>query len=225
MHNDNVTNVANPFYVKDCVVATIALGSRAQSIGEFRDRLKTIPAESIYYHFWRQIMEASLVPGAYYNDFSNWAHYQLHDDVLAERLALLNPSEYAHLELLRQEIIEILENRLDEQENLIFSGHDQAFYFIRSKIVVIDTPYCIREPQQLAHMISQMSISSIFYHFIDAHRRNAIALDDFSIWLHDSSSEFEPLIAQLKSIDPYFIPLVHLQKKLIHTVNNFFSGH
>lgn len=212
----------NAFYVKDCALASIATGSKAQTLGEFRDVIKIIPAESLYYHFWRQSIETSLVQGSFYNDFSLWAHYKLHDDVLAERLALLDPSEYEDLEKLRSDVLSVFENRLDEQEGSLIDYKAEAFHFIQSKIVVFNTSYKMEEPKDLVKTIPVLSRSSIFYHFIDARRRGVIGSDDFSVWLLSCSGNFEPLIEQLKQIDPYFITLADLQQRLSCVVNEFF---
>ncbi len=211
-----------PFHVKDCAIAAIATGSKAQNLGEFRDRIKTIPAESIYYHFWQQSIETTLVSGSFYNDFSHWAHYHLHDDVLAERLALLDPSEYVDLEKLRADLIDIIENRLDEQDGLTLSLHTDAFHFIQSKIVVFNTPYKMEHPKELVKTIPVISHSSIFYHFIDARRRGTMTLDDFSSWLQCYQNQFNPLIERFKQIDPYFISLDGLQQKLSLVVTEYF---
>lgn len=211
-----------PFYVKDCALASIAIGSKAQNLGEFLDRIKTVPAESIYYHFWRQSIETSLTPGSFYNDFSHWAHYQLHDDILAERLALIDPTAFTDLEMLRSTIVEIIENRLDEEDSVTFYLHTDAFHFIKSKIVVFNTPYKMEHPKDLVKTIPIISHSSIFYHFIDARRREIIASDDFSSWLLSYKEEFISLIKMFKQIDPYFISLTDLQKKLSLTVTEYF---
>lgn len=212
----------SPFYIKDCALAAIAIGSKAKTLGEFRDRLITIPAESIYYHFWRQSIETSLVPGSFYNDFSNWAHYDLHDDILAERLALIDPTEYEDLERLRAAVIDVVENRLDEQDAVPFYLHGEAFHFIKSKIVVFNTQYKMEHPRDLVKTIPFISHSSLFYHFIDARSREIQGLDDFSTWLHSYHEEFLPLLEKLKLIDPYFIPLASLKRKLQATVTEYF---
>lgn len=210
------------FYVKDCALAAMATGIKAQTLGEFRDRLKMISAESIYYHFWRQSIETSLVPGAFHNDFSRWAHEHLHDDILAERLALIDPSEYVGLDKLRLTIMEVIENRLDELDVQILSPTVEPFHFIQSKIIVFSTPYIMHHPEELVKVIPDMSRSSIFYHFIDARRRSTSALDDFSTWLGMYNGQFSLLIQSLKQIDPYFIPLEDLQQKIASAVMEYF---
>ncbi len=49
------------------------------------------------------------------NDFAIWSHYALHDDALAERLAIIDPDNFSTLEHLRQEMVEIVEERLDSR--------------------------------------------------------------------------------------------------------------
>lgn len=212
----------NLFYVKDCALAALATGNKAQTLAEFRDQLRNIPTESIYYHFWRQSIETSLVPGSFYNDFSHWAHYHLHDDVLAERLALIDPSGYQDMNKLREDIIEVIENRIDEQDGTNSFWHAEAFHFIESKIVVFNTAYKMEDPKDLVKVIPNLSPSSIFYHFIDARRRDPINTDDFSTWLETFKGQHEPLVQQFRAIDPYFITLAELQQRLIHIVTSYF---
>jgi hypothetical protein len=210
------------FYVKDCALASIATGIKAQSLSEFSERLKIIPAESIYYHFWRGSIETSYAPGAYFNDFSLWAHYHLHDDVLAERLALLDPSEYVDLERLRSDIIDICESRMDEQDGASSYVRAESFHFIRSKIVVFNTAFQLEHPSDLVKTVPELSRSSIFYHMIDARRREPQRMDDFSVWIDGFGTEFQPLVESFRKVDPYFITLADLQRRIIEDVNQFF---
>jgi hypothetical protein len=220
---DSRHELFEPFYVRDCALSAIATGCRAQTLGEFRDRLRDIPGESIYYHFWRQSIEASLMAGGFFNDFSHWAHYHLHDDILAERLALIDPSAYVDLEKLRFDIIEIIEERLDELEFIPACAHVDAFHFIQSKIVVFDTNYTLRHPRDLVNTLPQLPPSAIFYHFIDARRREPSRhMDDFTTWLQNSKDTYGALIDQLARVDPYFIPLLELRDKLSAIVMEFF---
>lgn len=210
------------FYVKDCALASIATGIKAQTLGEFSERLKTIPAESIYYHFWRESIESSYAPGAYFNDFSLWAHYHLHDDILAERLALLDPSEYVDLEKLRNDIVEVCDSRMDEQDGFSSFIRAEAFHFIRSKIVVFNTAFQLEHPSDLVKTLPKLSRSSIFYHLIDARRREPLGQDDFSVWMKGFGTEFQPLGDCFRKVDPYFITLADMQRRIIEDVNQFF---
>ena len=46
---------------------------------------------------------------------------------------------FANLESLRQELLEIIEQRLDEIETVAWAKLDMQFHFVRSQMVVFDT--------------------------------------------------------------------------------------
>ena len=170
MQNDRFNEVESPFIVKDCALAAIATGKRAQNIRELLDNIRTISAASIYYHFWGGLLRPRFDDPEYNNDLAIWAFYGLQDTVLAERLGIIHPNDYSDLEALRGEIIDVLEERLDEMDWVPWAKADNQFYFVRSQIVVFDTMRRIRTPEELTRLIPDLSLGSIFYHFIDAQK-------------------------------------------------------
>lgn len=216
------SNQPSSFYVKDCVLASIATGIKAQTISEFRDKIAIIPPGCIFFHFWGQRLLSSFENWEFHNDFSFWAHHCLHDDILAERLEILDPTAHANIENLRSEIIEVLDDRLDELEYIPWTKHDQRFHFIQSKIIVFNTQHKVEKPSELIKIIPLMSPSSIFYHFIDARRRTEENQDDFSAWISIFGDKYQGLIFQLKKIDPFFISLKEIQNKLKDTITKYF---
>jgi len=203
-----------PLLVKDCALITIATGIRAQNLRELRDRLETVQPSSIYYHFWGRLLSPSFEQPEFNNDFAAWARHGLHDYVLAERLAVVDPTEFPDLELLRQELIEIIEERLYESAMVSWAKTDQQFYFKRSKIVVFDTKQRIAEPKMLPHVLPSLSLSSIFYHFIDARRRSPEGVDDFSAWLDAFGETYAVLRNEIGSIDLYFSTMPEIRARL-----------
>ncbi len=212
------------FYVKDCALAPIATGIQAQNLNEFRDRIAIIHPGCIFFHFWGSRLRTSIESVEFNNDFSFWSHNFLHDDTLAERLEILDPTEYQDIEKLRHEILEIIDNRLDELEYIPWARREHKFHFIRSRIVVFNTPYKIEQPSELIKILPLMSRSSIFYHFIDARRRTPNGEDDFTSWLKVLPQNYDNLIFQLKKVDPFFISLSALQHKLTDIFSEFFLG-
>ncbi|MGX2039232.1 DUF5752 family protein [Methylocaldum sp. MU1018] len=209
-----------PFIVNDCALLAIATGKRAQNLKELRDHLLAIHPGSIYFHFWGNLLHPRFEEPEYNNDFAAWARHALHDKALAERLSVVDPNSYGTLDELRQELIEIIEQRLDEREVLAWAQPDQQFEFIRALTVVFRTDLQFFTPEALAARIGQMSVSSIFYHFIDAKRRNENRLDDFRNWLDSFEGRYESLCRCLAKIDPYFTSLTQLRAKLA----SVFSG-
>jgi hypothetical protein len=140
---------------------------------------------------------------------------------LAERLAIIDPAHFDELEDLRRELIEVIEERLDESEFVPWAKAGIELHFLRSQIVVFDTHQRIEQPVELVDLIPQLSISSIFYHFIDARRRTPLREDDFSYWLKGLDWEYEGLIHDLATVDPYFTTLTEVREQL----RNIFRRH
>ena len=217
-----MSTIANyePFLVKDCALVTIATGKKAQNLKEMRDHLLNVHLGSIYHHFWGGLLSPRFDEPEYKNDFAQWAHYALQDNILAERLSVIDPDPFVNLESLRQKLIELIEQRLDEVETVGWAKPDMQFHFLRSQMVVFDTHGKIEEPEELLEAVPKMSVGSIFYHFIDARRRSPEMLDDFRTWLRSFGDH--DLCTQLAAVDPYFGPLVELRRQLTDLFAKYF---
>jgi hypothetical protein len=207
--------MVEPFAVKDCTLISIATGERAQNLRELRNRLEDIHPGCIYYHFWGGLLVPRFDDPEFQNDFASWAYHGLNDLRLAERLGIIDPTVFKDMEELRRELIEVMEERLDESEIVPWAKADKQFYFIRSKIVVMDTRMRIDDPLKLKDMISHMPISAVFYHFIDARRRTPDRRDDFSRWLSELDDPYRLVAERIRAIDPYFTPLAGLRDQLV----------
>ncbi|MGY6276663.1 DUF5752 family protein [Methylomonas sp. MgM2] len=216
--------LSSAFAIRDCALIAIAPGAKALTLKELRNNLAEIHPASIYYHFWGSLLQARFEEHEYNNDFAAWARHSLHDAELAERLALIDPTEFENIEDTRHELIEIIDQRLDESERLQWLPALHAFEFIQSQIVVFDTRTEINSPEALADLLPGLSTGSIFYHFIDARRRSSQKLDDFSMWLAAFGDRYADLIPKLSEIDPYFGSLAELRNTLARTFSHYFRG-
>jgi len=212
-----------PFAFKDCTLAAIATGKRAQNLRELRNHLQNVDAGCIYYHFWGGRLRPQFDEPEYNNDFAAWCRHALRDDIVAERLSVVDPTAHKSMEDLRSEVIEILEERLDEREFIPWAKTEEQFTFIRSQIVVFSTPHRISTPTELPGIITRLSTSSIFYHFIDARRRTPERKDDFSTWLEGLNGENDALLARLADVDPYFVTLSDLRGQLAALFNEYWA--
>lgn len=218
------TSHASAFAVKDCALAAIATGMKAQTLRELRDHIQTIHPGAIYYHFWGRLLLPRFDNPEYPNDFAEWAAHGLHDQTLAERLGVIDPTEFDDLEALREEMLNVLEERLDEVELAPWSKQDRQFGFIRSQIVVFDTNRRISEPRDLVGEVARMSVGSVFYHFIDARRRTERGEDDFRSWLEGFGDGHADLVAAIASVDPFFETLTELRRRLVAVMRDYFGG-
>jgi Family of unknown function (DUF5752) len=213
----------DPFAVKDCALVAIALGNKAQNLSEMLVHLRSIHPGSIYYHFWGRLLRSQFAYPEYYNDFAGWVHYSLHDDTLAERLAILVPTNYADLESLRRKLVDLVEERLDEVEWLSWARADHEFHFARSQILIFDTHTRMETPEELTSAVAGMSAGSIFYHFIEARRRRTEGMDDLRAWLMGFGEKYTELCGLIASVDPYFVSLTELRQQLASLFATYFE--
>ncbi len=202
------------FVIRDCALSAIATGRKAQNLRELRGHLLDVHPDAIYYHFWGGLLRPRFDDPEFNNDFAAWARHGLHDHLLAERLAIIDPTDFDDLEGLRAELIEVIEERLDESELVPWAKADEQFHFIRSQIVVFNTRRTIRHPKNLAAAAAHMSLGSVFFHLIDARRRTPDGVDDFRSWLRDVGDGYPELCRDIASVDPYFNTLHNLRDQI-----------
>ncbi len=213
-----------PFAIKDCALISLATGRRAQNLRELRERIQTIDAESIYYHFWGVLLRPSFEDPEFKNDFASWCRHAIHDDKAAEKLSIIDPTEFDTLDELRAEIIDVIEERLEEIEFVRWAQLDEQFNFVTFQTVVFDTGDKIEKPEDLPAAIKKMSVSSIFYHFIDARRRTPGRVDDFREWLHGCGAQYDEVCDQVALVDPFFPSLRDLRDELAGVFRKYFPS-
>jgi hypothetical protein len=203
-----------PFAVKDCAVASIATGVTAANLAELRESLAQADEGTVYYHFWGGLVRPRFDDPEYHNDFAVWARNALRDQVLAERLGIIDPSNFQELADLRQRVLEVVDQRLEEREQVPTALPGQEFHFVRSQLVVFDTHLRLATPSELLDALPELSLGSVFYHFVDARRRQPYGRSDFAAWLNQWP-EVPPLCCQaLAKMDPFFSGLRDLRRTL-----------
>ena len=211
------------FKIMDCALIAISTGEKAQNLRELRDRLKYTHKGCLYYHFWGGLLRQHSSDTEFQNDFANWAHRNLNDARVAEQLSLIDPNIFKDLESLRREIIEVIEQRLYETEYVPWAKPGNEFQFIRSQTVVFDTGILVQHPEQLKEIIPKLTLSSVFYHCIDARRPTTEIKSDFIVWLKGFENQFEELIHNLDQIDPYFTTLSELRQEISNVFKQYFN--
>jgi hypothetical protein len=212
------------FAIKDCAVISIATGHQARTISELQDGILNIPPESLYYHFWSGLLQPRFEEREYNNDFAAWVAHHLHERRLAEQLAVLDPTAFPELEDLRAALLDTIQLGIDEEDRLPWLRAERPFDFIRSQIVIFDSGMRVETPKALACLLPTLPVQSVFYHFIDARRREPLTVDDFSYWLIDFGDAMTPLVEELAGIDYYFDGLLELRTSLSETFARYLSS-
>ncbi len=202
------------FALRDCAIIAVSTGLRAQTLRELRDHLTEVPPDCIYNHFWGTLLRTRFEDPEYYNEFASWASHALNDKKLAERLGAIDPARFKSLEQLRDEIVEIIEERMDESEHLAWARTDQQLFLSRSQLIVFDTGKRYSSPEELARALPGISVSSVFFHFVDGRWRNPNNQDDFRVWLSGFGERYGAMIDLLAGVDPYFFNLLELRERL-----------
>lgn len=211
------------FILRDCALIELATGIRAQNLRELCNGLDRAPAASVYHHFWGRLLRPQFDEPEYNNDFASWVYHALHDKPLAERLSILSPTDFDELERLRELIIELVEERLDEKEIVDWARADNMFHFQQARIVVFDTGIRFSSPANMVYQFDSLSLGSIYYHFIDARSRTECRCDDFSAWLKGFGNEYDDLIQRLCGMDPYFSSLGEIRHCVSEILKSYFD--
>lgn len=208
--------------VKDCALVAIATGRRARDLAQLRTGVSEADPASIYYHFWGGLLRPVFGDPRYYNGFAIWVDHALHNQALAERLSVIDPTDCRDMEELRAHLLNVIDSELARAGPLAVAPDDSPFDFVRSQIVVFSTDRTIASPRQLARAVEEMSRTSVFYHFIDARRRTPDGADDFTTWLNDIDRErYSELTLRLAGIDPFFVTLPETRGELVRAFRDF----
>lgn len=206
------------FIIYDCTLLTRTSGMPAAiNLRELRDRLATCKQDVLYHHFCETPLVPSFVNPDYQNDFAVWSLLQLGDRVLAERLGIINPYIFADLEQLREQALDLIDERLSEMPFVSSCPLGGEFFFSEAVTVVFDTGLRITSPEKLPEAIGAMTNGSIYYHFLEARRRPVVGIDDFSEWLAGVPG-WEAWRSTLQTVDFAFFTLSDLREELVRVL-------
>src|SRR5207244_11273120 len=109
---------SQPFIFTGCVEVRQALDHRATDERELLERLEEVPGGSVFYHTHGYFLRQRPITTVYGNDFASWVATQVRDQVLAERLAVVNRFQFPRLGPLREDQASILPDHLQRPDAL-----------------------------------------------------------------------------------------------------------
>jgi len=206
----------NLFEIKDCALLIRMSGCPpAYNLRELQDRISSCSGEVLYHHFCETTLAPSFDYPDYRNDFAVWARHKLGDNILAERLAMIDPYSFASMEDLRRLLLDIIDERLSEVSMIPWVRPGHEFYFTEASTIVFDTNKKISVPDELDSAILDMTTGSIYYHFLEARRRTPFGSDDFTHWLGEfGDAQSAAYIEAISHIDFTFYTLTELRTEL-----------
>ena len=179
-------------------------GIKASNLSELLEHLRTVPGSCIYHHTHHFIQRHQYLSPEPANDFAYWASESLGDKQLGEELASMDPIAYPTIRLIREAVIEIIEKALASRERLktLTVPENEEFTFLKSTSFIFPTQYVAHNLKEFIEGLSNVSISSIYYHMFEARLRLERLTNDFSNWLASSLNE-KQLALKIARLDPY----------------------
>src|SRR5438067_455355 len=172
---------SQPFVFTGCVEVRQALDHRATDERELLERLEEVPAGSVFYHTHGYFLRQRAITTVYGNDFASWVATQVRDQVLAERLAVVNPFEFASVEHLREELASIIHDHLLRLSAVPRVEFGEPFYFQQSHIVEVSLGAGANTLAEFRAGLASVDASAIYFHMVEASERVLTdeALDHF----------------------------------------------
>ena len=208
-----------PFQFIGCVELRQALDHRARDERELLDRLEDVPAGSVFYHTHGYFLRHRPITTAYGNDFAAWAAVQVRDQVLAERLAIINPFEMASLEDLREELMSAVHDHLLRLSTVPRVEFGEVFHFQQSHIVEVPLGPAVNTLTEFRAGLAEVDASAIYFHMVEARARLGRRSGDFAEWIR-TSLQLPALAEGIERIDAYMTSLERVRARVLVLVDS-----
>ena len=209
--------MVEPFRFTSVVELPEMLGRRARDEQELLELIEDVPLDSIYYHTAARFLRHEVVEASFPNDFASWAAREVRDQVLGERLGVIDPYDSPTLEALRQELVTTLDDHLARITVVPRVIHGEPFHFMRSRLIEIPTGLEARTLEELERGFARVDSSSIYWHTVEARMRRDHPHGEFAHWVEDQLGEPE-LAARIAKLSPFASSLESMRLELIALV-------
>ena len=209
-----------PFSFIGCSELRELLGKEADDEKRLVDLLEEVPLDSIYFHTHSYFLRHSHLERAYPNDFAEWVAMEVRDHVLAERLAVVDPFDFKGLEPVREELISIIDDHLSRSRIVPGVIFGDPFHFNQSRILEVPTGLEVWTLQEFRNALSDVDVSAIYYHMLEARHRLDRPESDFSAWIRQGL-EMPDLAEKMLAINPYHGNLERLRSALLTVCDEF----
>lgn len=207
-----------PFQFIGCVELRQALDHHARDERELLDRLEDVPPGSVFYHTHGYFLRHRPITTAYGNDFAAWVAVHVRDQVLAERLAVINPFEMTGLEALREELISVIHDHLVRVAAVPRAEFGEVFHFQQSHIVEVPLGPAVSTLGEFRAGLAEVDASAIYFHMVEARARLGRRAGDFAEWIRLELGQPE-LADRLERIDAYMTSLERVRARVLALVD------
>ncbi len=175
-------------------------GRTARTLVDLREGIRAVTGSSIFHHTFGALRDRPFAAHRYTSDFARWTSEVLQDWPVAERLAFMDPTEFASIRELRGRILHVIDDRLAEEGETAPAPPGREFHFTQSISLIYPAGQAARSLTELAEGIRRASARTLFFHLVEARLRIGRCTNDLSSWLSDSL-EAPDLAGRLDQLD------------------------
>jgi hypothetical protein len=179
-------------------------GRSARSLPELRAGIAEVTGSSIFHHTFGALQDRFFAAQRFTSDFARWAVEALQDWAVAERLALMHPTEFPSVRALRERTLQVIDDRLREGDPPARARPGREFHFSQSISLIYPAGYQATTLAALREGIRRASDRTLFFHLIEARLRIGRCTTDLSCWLADELAC--PHIADRLDRLDFFVP-------------------
>jgi hypothetical protein len=198
-------------------------GRKAFSLDELLDMVKTCSDSSIFYHTFSAFLKMREAQIPFNSDFAIWVAHQLNEAGLAERLRALDLTEHTTIQSLRFNLVRIIEAYKEEKPRSFSKTADEPFYLYDVMRIVYLTDKFAYDLKSLRDLLKEISIYSIYFHFIESRIHARRQSDDLSFWIEDAL-KLPELAKRIKRIDISVYTIEGLRSKIVEVINAYLSA-
>ncbi len=166
------------------------------------EHLERAPVGSISYHTHSVFLRHHQVAGASPNDFANWVASQVRDQVLGERLAVVDPFAFETLEDLREEFVSIIDHHLATVRPVPRVIFGDPFFFVQSHVIAVPAGLKAHTLGKFRRWLAEMEASSISFHGLESRVRRGRCHGDFADGIARALRLYS-LAEQMGHVNPY----------------------
>ncbi|KPJ59319.1 MAG: hypothetical protein AMJ46_11815 [Latescibacteria bacterium DG_63] len=214
---------SNPFYFYSERRLVELTGEKARNLTELLYVLRFIDGAVVFYHTHHAFLDYHDITPDFRSDFALWVRDEIRNQMLAEKLAGVDPMDYTSIRELREATLDVLEEHIEEYGDKRQARRGNEFFFRRSKSFVLPTGRVAKTLEEFCKHLRKISLRSLFYHFFEARLRHERRTNDFSIWLADSLG-LDLLATKIDKIDPYVLTLDQLRRRVISLIESEVAG-
>jgi hypothetical protein len=204
---------AEPFVFHTESRLVLLTGRKARNAAEMLSHLTEVSGSSIFYHTHYLYLTHHFEKPTFYNDFAKWVSEALQEERLAERLAAIDLLAIPSIRQLREEIVAIFRQHLEDVGENREAPRGDEFHFCEAKSFIMQTGLVAHDAPEFFSHLAQVSAACLHFHFFEARLRLERPTNDFSQWLSDRGEE--KLARRIDRLNAYAMTLDELKAEIV----------